>query len=184
MVAKENPQLPATGSKEVVQLWKRHSSGKFLNLVSNHITNTPPKLVSGGVLADDMGLGKTLQVISLIMTSGFGEGPTLIVAPVSVMSNWEQQFERHVKEDQRPRIFRYHKAGTYSKNDLLNHDVVITTYDKLRNDQTSKGILLSVEWHRVVLDEAHAIRNFSTSRAKAAFQLKAKSRWMLTGTPM
>ncbi|KAI1651462.1 SNF2 family N-terminal domain-containing protein [Daldinia loculata] len=184
MVAKENPQLPATGSKEVVQLWKRHSSGKFLNLVSNHITNTPPKLVSGGVLADDMGLGKTLQVISLIMTSGFGEGPTLIVAPVSVMSNWEQQFERHVKEDQRPRIFRYHKAGTYSKNDLLNHDVVITTYDKLRNDQTSKGILLSVEWHRVVLDEAHAIRNFSTSRAKAAFQLKAKSRWMLTGTPI
>ncbi|KAI8963341.1 SNF2 family N-terminal domain-containing protein [Daldinia sp. FL1419] len=184
MEAKENPQLPAPGSRDVVQLWKRHSSGKFLNLVSNHMMDTPPKLVSGGVLADDMGLGKTLQVISLIMSSGFSEGPTLIVAPVSVMSNWEQQFERHVKEDQRPNIFRYHKAGTYSKSDLLKHDVVITTYDKLRNDQTNQGILLSVEWRRVVLDEAHAIRNFSTSRAKAAFQLKAKSRWMLTGTPI
>ncbi|KAI1807585.1 SNF2 family N-terminal domain-containing protein [Daldinia bambusicola] len=184
MVAKENPQLPATDSKEVVQLWKRHSSGKFLNLVSNHITNTPPKLVSGGVLADDMGLGKTLQVISLIMSSGLSDGPTLIVAPVSVMSNWEQQFEQHVKEDQRPRIFRYHKAGTYSEDDVLKHDVVITTYDKLRNDQSNKGILFSIEWRRVVLDEAHAIRNFSTSRAKAAFELKAKSRWMLTGTPI
>ncbi|KAI1470954.1 SNF2 family N-terminal domain-containing protein [Daldinia caldariorum] len=184
MIAKENPQLPATGSKEVVQLWKRHSSGNFLNLVSNHITNTPPQLVSGGVLADDMGLGKTLQVISLIMSSGFSDGPTLIVAPVSVMSNWEQQFERHVQEDQRPRIFRYYKAGTYSKDEVLKHDVVITTYDKLRNDKSNKGILFSIEWRRVVLDEAHAIRNFSTSRAKAAFELKAKSRWMLTGTPI
>ncbi|KAI1482385.1 SNF2 family N-terminal domain-containing protein [Daldinia eschscholtzii] len=184
MTAKENPQLPAVGSQEVVQLWKRNTNGKFINLVSNHITNTPPKLVSGGVLADDMGLGKTLQVISLIMSSGFSDGPTLIVAPVSVMSNWEQQFERHVKEDQRPSIFRYHKAGTYSKDDLLKHNIVITTYDKLRNDQASKGLLFAIEWRRVVLDEAHAIRNFTTSRAKAAFELKAKSRWMLTGTPI
>ncbi|KAI1767745.1 SNF2 family N-terminal domain-containing protein [Hypoxylon sp. FL1150] len=183
MLSKEDPQLPAAGSKEVVQLWKRTAHDNFTNIVSNHITKEPPKLVSGGVLADDMGLGKTLQVISLILTSGFKEGPTLIVSPVGVMSNWEQQIKRHVKEDQLPRVLRYHGTGI-SKKDLLANDIVITTYDKLRIDNSKKGPLLSVEWHRVVLDEAHAIRNFSTSRAKAAFQVQAKSRWMLTGTPI
>ncbi|KAI2466153.1 SNF2 family N-terminal domain-containing protein [Annulohypoxylon bovei var. microspora] len=184
MTAKENPQPPATGSKDVVQLWKRNERGNFVNLVSNHITKNPPQLASGGVLADDMGLGKTLQVISLILSSGFSEGPTLIISPLGVMSNWEQQIQRHVKEDHIPRIFRYHKAGTYSSGDLLKHDIVITTYDKLRSDHVKGGPLLSVNWRRVVLDEAHAIRNYSTARAKAAFQLKAKSRWMLSGTPI
>lgn len=184
MISKENPQLPAPGSKDTVQLWKRSDRGNFINIVSNHITKEPPKLASGGVLADDMGLGKTIQVISLIMSSGFSDGPTLIVAPVGVMSNWEQQVQQHVKEDQKPQVFRYHKSGTYSKSDLMKHDIVITTYDKLRNDQTKKGPLFSINWRRIVLDEAHAIRNFSTARAKAAFQLEAKSRWMLTGTPM
>lgn len=184
MISKESPQLPAPGSNEIVQLWKRTTNDNFTNIVSNHITKTPPKLVSGGVLADDMGLGKTLQVISLILTSGFKEGPTLIVSPVGVMSNWEQQIKRHVKEDQLPRVFRYHGTGTYSKANLLENDIVITTYDKLRVDHSKKGPLLAIQWRRVVLDEAHAIRNFSTSRAKAAFQVQAKSRWMLTGTPM
>ncbi|KAI0379818.1 SNF2 family N-terminal domain-containing protein [Hypomontagnella monticulosa] len=184
MLSKENPQLPAKGSKEIVQLWKCNNHGNFVNIVSNHITKTPPKLVSGGVLADDMGLGKTLQVISLIMSSGFSDGPTLIVSPVGVMSNWEQQIQQHVKEDQQPRIFRYHGPGTYTKSDLMNYDIVITTYDKLRNDQSKGRALFQVKWRRVVLDEAHAIRNFSTARAKAAFEVEAKSRWMLTGTPI
>ncbi|OTA75280.1 hypothetical protein M434DRAFT_402689 [Hypoxylon sp. CO27-5] len=183
MLAKEDPQLPAPGSKDV-QLWKRDGRGDFFNIVSNHITKTPPKLASGGVLADDMGLGKTLQVISLIMSSGFRDGPTLIVAPVGVMSNWEQQIQRHVKDDQVPRVFRYHGQGKYSKSDLLKHDIIITTFDKLRTDYTKKGVLFSVQWRRVILDEAHAIRNYSTAKAKAAFELQAKSRWMLTGTPI
>ncbi|XXG98117.1 hypothetical protein Hte_004437 [Hypoxylon texense] len=184
MISKESPQLPASGSTEVVQLWKRTTHDNFTNIVSNHITKTPPKLVSGGVLADDMGLGKTLQVISLILHSGFKDGPTLIVSPVGVMSNWEQQIQRHVKEDQAPRVLRYHGNSIYSKENLLANDIVITTYDKLRIDHTKKGPLLAVQWRRVVLDEAHAIRNYSTSRAKAAFQVRAKSRWMLTGTPI
>ncbi|OTB05505.1 hypothetical protein M426DRAFT_56783 [Hypoxylon sp. CI-4A] len=185
MLSKENPQLPAAGSDEIVQLWKCNNNGNFRNLVSNHITTTPPKLASGGVLADDMGLGKTLQVISLIMSSGFSEGPTLIVAPVGVLSNWEQQIRRHVKEDRQPRVFRYHNVtGTYSKAQLRKYEIVLTTYDKLRNDLTKKGPLGSFEWRRVVLDEAHNIRNYATARAKAAHQLRAKSRWMLSGTPI
>ncbi|KAI1214140.1 SNF2 family N-terminal domain-containing protein [Annulohypoxylon truncatum] len=183
MTSKENPKPPAPGSKDIVQLWQRTDRGNFVNLVSNHITKDPPQLALGGVLADDMGLGKTLQVISLIMST-VSEGPTLIVAPVGVMSNWEQQIQQHVKEEHKPNVFRYHKPGNYSTSDLQKHDVVITTYDKVRNDQAKNGPLFSVNWRRIVLDEAHAIRNYSTARAKAVFQLKAKTRWMLSGTPI
>ncbi|KAI0011614.1 SNF2 family N-terminal domain-containing protein [Xylariaceae sp. FL0662B] len=190
MATKENPQLPAPGSGDIVQLWKRDKRGNFFNLASSHTTHTRPKLLSGGVLADDMGLGKTLQVISLILTSGFGEGPTLIVAPPGVMSNWEQQIQQHVKTDRIPRVWRYHKmpAGVSMKeNDFLQHDIVITSYGKLRTDYNRKSksnALFSVNWRRVILDEGHQIRNPSTTLAKAAYELQAKSRWVLTGTPI
>ncbi|KAI0893841.1 SNF2 family N-terminal domain-containing protein [Annulohypoxylon nitens] len=184
MTAKENPQPPSPGSKDIVQLWKRTKNGNFVNLISNHITKDPPNLASGGLLADDMGLGKTLQVISLIMSSGFKEGSTLIVAPLSVMSNWEQQIQHHVKDTFYPSVFRYHKPGNYTSRDLEKHNIVITTYDKIRSDRVKNGPLFEVNWRRIVLDEAHAIRNYSTSRAQAVFRLNAKSRWMLSGTPI
>src|SRR4051794_14111685 len=102
MTAKEKPQLPAQGGKDVVQLWKSKDSGSYYNIAANFRTSTKPKLISGGILADDMGLGKTLQIISLILTGG--PGPTLIIAPLSVMSNWEQQIQRHVKKDRALRV--------------------------------------------------------------------------------
>lgn len=82
MVAKENPQLPAVNSDQVVQLWKRGRAGRFQNLATSIVLNTQPNLVSGGILADDMGLGKTVQIISLILSQSATGGPTLIIAPV------------------------------------------------------------------------------------------------------
>lgn len=88
LLEKENPVLPPEGSKDVVQLWKRDPVRKnaFQNIATNYSSPTPPKLAKGGILADDMGLGKTLQVISLILEGS--PGTTLILAPVTVMSNW------------------------------------------------------------------------------------------------
>ncbi len=87
IMEKENPVLPAAGSKDIVQLWKRHESrpNAFQNIATRFVTSQAPILSKGGILADDMGLGKTLQVISAILEGG--SGTTLIVAPVSVMSN-------------------------------------------------------------------------------------------------
>lgn len=83
MIAKENPQVPAVKSTDVVQLWKRCSNNNsFQNLATSFVTNSPPQLLKGGILADDMGLGKTLQIISLVLSQGLQDGPTLIVAPV------------------------------------------------------------------------------------------------------
>ncbi|KAM0328080.1 hypothetical protein ACHAQA_005483 [Verticillium albo-atrum] len=187
MLAKEDPQLPRKGSPDAVQLWKWHQNNRGMtNIATNFFVSGEAKLLSGGILADDMGLGKTLQVISLIL-SGTGRGPTLIVAPVSVMSNWQQQIDRHVQPNKIPKVYIYHGSSTSS--DFSQFDVVITSYgklakEKLADSNSSRGPLMSVEWRRVVLDEGHIIRNSKTQSAQAAGQLKAQSRWVLTGTPI
>ncbi|KAG9233087.1 SNF2 family N-terminal domain-containing protein [Amylocarpus encephaloides] len=197
MLEKENPKLPTPDSNEVAQLWKRHPQRRdiFQNIATSFSTSTPPVLAAGGILADDMGLGKTLQVISLILQ---GEpGTTLIIAPVSVMSNWAQQMERHIKEEHSLKVLTYHGAGRKCMlpKDFQAYDVVITTYGMLStglfpggaktplSTPTEDGIF-AMNWARVVLDEGHIIRNANTKSAVAATALVAKSKWVLTGTPI
>lgn len=180
MISKENPKLPAKGSTDSVQLWQHTADGKYYNMATGFKAKTPPELLSGAICADDMGLGKTIQIISLIMTEGFGTGPTLIVAPVGVMSNWKQQIRRHVHEEHQPKIVMYHgsKRKEFAKT-LKDHDVVITSYGTLSDDALQK-----TRWRRVVLDEGHSIRNAKAQVAQNTCKLEAKSRWVLTGTPI
>ncbi|KJZ79301.1 hypothetical protein HIM_01452 [Hirsutella minnesotensis 3608] len=186
MTAKERPKLPQTEKDPAVQLWRKSSRNLYWNLASGFVSQSPPKLASGGILADDMGLGKTLQIISLILTGG--SGTTLIVAPVSVMSNWKQQLERHVKPDKVPNILIYHGDKKLTSKDLMQYDVVITTYGRLAREKDPKvpRVLLdkAITWRRVVLDEGHTIRNARTKVALAACEIQAQSRWVLTGTPI
>ncbi|KAF4126809.1 SWI/SNF-related matrix-associated actin-dependent regulator of chromatin subfamily A3 [Geosmithia morbida] len=187
LIEKEDPKLPERGSSDTVQLWRHQANGRYRNVATDYCPISPPVLLSGGILADDMGLGKTLEMISLILTHPDGrseDGPTLIVAPVSVMSNWEQQIRRHVLPDHQPRVIVYHgqkKPPPGTK--LTDYDVVITSYGKLT---TLDPALLSadVEWRRLVLDEGHIIRNAKTKMALAACRVRAKSRWVLSGTPI
>lgn len=202
MLDKESPQLPARGSKDIVQLWQRHSrmSNAFTNLATNYsVTN--PKLASGGILADDMGLGKTIQVISLIMADrALGRqasnvaNATLILAPVSVMSNWSTQIKRHVKPDHALRIMFWHgsRKEPITPKQIENYDVVISTYESVSSDWYSqkrtalptKSGPFSVTWRRVILDEGHNIRNPKAKKTIAVSNLLAQSRWSLTGTPI
>jgi len=189
MQQKEKPEFPAPGSPDVVQLWKRDAKGRYINVATNFTVQQAPHLLSGGILADDMGLGKTLQVISLILAGG--SGPTLIVAPVSVMSNWVQQIEQHVEPEQAPKVIIYHGAKkTASKAELEKYDVVVTSYNTLtygiKNGppMVKTSPLFSIKWRRLVLDEGHTIRNSRTRTAMAACALDAASRWVLSGTPM
>jgi SWI/SNF-related matrix-associated actin-dependent regulator of chromatin subfamily A3 len=196
MLEKENPVLPAEGSKDIVQLWKRPAARPklFQNIASNYCTKEAPKLAKGGILADDMGLGKTLQVISLILEGA--PGTTLILAPVSVMSNWVQQIERHVRKENALKVLTYHGSNRkrMTHREFEEYNVVITTYATMATEYfprsgnppklpTKEG-LFSTNWARVVLDEGHTIRNASTKSAVAASNLLATSRWVLTGTPI
>lgn len=182
LMSREKPAFPEPGSSDSTQLWKRDAQGRYANIATNFTTTPPPRLLSGGILADDMGLGKTLQVISLIMAGG--PGSTLIVAPVGVMSNWEQQIQRHVLDGHAPSVVIYHGAARQTAvKSLEGFRVVITSYGTL-SSEANGGALSKVNWRRVVLDEGHTIRNAKTKAAEAACKLNAQSRWILTGTPM
>ena len=123
----------------------------------------------GGVLADDMGLGKTLQAMA-----AFG-GRTLVVAPTSVLFNWQAELARF-----RPslNVCLYHGAGRAL--DPAAH-VTLTSYAILRLDGER---LRAQDWRTVVLDEAQAIKNPDSQTARAAYALPAAFRLALTGTPV
>lgn len=194
MISKESPSIPEPGSDAVEQLWKRKGH-QFMNIATNHTTNTAPPLASGGILADDMGLGKTIQVISLILANSQpktpeSSGSTLIVSPVGVMSNWRNQIHDHTQGENAPKVFIYHGAGKKEVANLNQYDVVVTSYGALAMEYNpsakvipTKGIF-SVNWRRVVLDEGHTIRNPRSKGALAACHLRSDSRWTLTGTPI
>lgn len=113
------------------------------------------------------------------------------------MSNWSQQAALHVKKKYTPRILTYHgqARGSISPAQLKEYDIVITTYQTMTHElfppgkktpqatPTRKG-LFSMPWHRIILDEGHMIRNPRAKMSQAACTLEAKSRWILTGTPI
>ncbi|MCU0298355.1 MAG: DEAD/DEAH box helicase [Candidatus Nanopelagicales bacterium] len=125
----------------------------------------------GGVLADDMGLGKTLQVLSWIQADH--EGPTLVVCPVTLVDTWARQAAEFTPG---LRIQPFHG----SERGPIDADIVVTTYGLLARDQS----LREQVWHRVVLDEAQAIKNPDTQAARAARSLQATHRLAVTGTPV
>ena len=123
----------------------------------------------GGVLADDMGLGKTIQALCMIREK------TLVVAPRSVLRNWENEASKF-----RPglKVSVYHGPDRKLDKDA---DLIITTFALLRGDQEK---LTKIEWDMVILDEAQAIKNPQSQVAQAAFKVDARFRLTLTGTPV
>jgi len=144
------------------------------------------RLRMGGVLADDMGLGKTLQVIAALVWAKQKEGqaPTLVVAPTSLVYNWQAEIARFAPElsavviegNQHQRLHRWAelKAGG-------GMDVIITSYPLLRRDINLIG---DMPLRFAVLDEAQHIKNPQSLSAIAAARLNARTRLALTGTPM
>ncbi|KAM4723825.1 helicase-like transcription factor isoform 1-T4 [Anableps anableps] len=110
---------------------------------------------------------------------------TLIICPLSVLSNWLDQFEQHVQSNVKLNIYLYYGSErNRSKTFLSSQDVVITTYNVLSTDFGNKSPLHGINWLRVVLDEGHIIRNPNAQMSKAVLELKAQRRWILSGTPI
>ena len=135
---------------------------------------------AGACLADDMGLGKTVQTLALLLDRAPG-GPALVVAPTSVVANWLDEARRFA-----PTLNAVACTGSASSRARLIEragpfDVIVTTYGLLQNDA---GALSAIDWHSAVLDEAQAIKNPATKRARAARDLKAGFRLVTTGTPI
>ncbi|KAM9316484.1 helicase-like transcription factor [Gastrophryne carolinensis] len=110
---------------------------------------------------------------------------TLIICPLSVLSNWIDQFEQHVKTDANLNIYIYYGTERNKDPDMLSkHDVVLTTYSVVTHDYGSDSPLHKISWLRVVLDEGHTIRNPNAQQTKAVHSLDSERRWVLTGTPI
>lgn len=150
------------------------------NNVSITSTSAGVPNVSGGILADEMGLGKTVQMIALICTnppSNEKQSQTLVVVPKSLLQQWEKEIKQYAPK---LKVYIYHGQDREVKK-ISKSDVVITTYQTLANDIEKLG---PINWWRIILDEAHIIRNSLTNVASACFQLQSRHRWALTGTPI
>ncbi|OTA61847.1 DNA repair protein rad-5 [Hypoxylon sp. EC38] len=183
----------------------------------------------GGILADEMGLGKTIQMLSLIHShkseaalqgagaphvsvnglrrvssrSGILPAPktTLVIAPMSLLAQWQSEAENASKEGTLKSIVYYGndkidnlQALCCEANITSAPDVVITSYGVVLSEFTQIASkngnrdlhngLFSLDFFRVILDEAHTIKNRQSKTAKACYELSATHRWALTGTPI
>lgn len=170
-----------------------------------HLFRLSPTDVSGCLLADDMGLGKTIQLLTFLVwyLERYPTGmPTLIVAPVSLLDNWERELKRFFFADALPVLKLYGKTLNSAKfhkdeipldlrakgiRNLLrpgwigDSRIVLTTYETLRDQEFS---LARQQWAIVVCDEAQKLKNPAALVTQAIKAIPAGFRVACTGTPV
>lgn len=142
----------------------------------------------GGFLCDDMGLGKTIQAIALILGRPFDQKrdksikATLVIAPLALIHQWAEEISEKAPG---LKVLVHHGPNRNKTQEIFaNYDVIITTFQIISTEHQGNGPLYQQEWHRIILDEAHTIKNSTTKMAIAARALEGKRRWCLTGTPI
>lgn len=164
------PEVPSTLQAELRQY--QVEGFRWLSRLS--------RMGAGACLADDMGLGKTVQALAAILERT-AKGPTLVVAPTSVVTNWVDEARRFA-----PTLNVNLCTGSQATRKAMiegasPYDLHITSYSLLVNDIE---ILADVPWQTAVFDEAHAFKNAATMRAKAARRINASFLIATTGTPI
>ncbi len=138
----------------------------------------------GGILADDMGLGKTIQALCWLLwlrekTPQEGRSPALVVCPKSVLDVWAAEVKKAAPEI-RVQVLR-NRQELDMEHVEKEIDLLVINYSQLRSCSEE---MMSLEWLAVVLDEGQQIKNPDSKAAKAARQLRASNRLVLTGTPI
>ncbi|KAL3418209.1 DNA repair protein rad16 [Phlyctema vagabunda] len=154
----------------------------------------------GGLLGDEMGMGKTIQAVSLIMSDWPAKQPSLVLIPPVALMQWQQEIADYT--DGTLKTFVFHgqnaKTKTMTKADLMKYNVILMSYNSLESMyrkqekgfkrkgglHKEKSVIHQIQFHRVILDEAHNIKQRTTGCAKACFALKADHKWCLSGTPL
>lgn len=143
--------------------------------------------IRGGILADQMGMGKTIQTIGLMLT-GDVQDINLIILPAIALNQWVEECEKHA-----PGIFNIYKhhgrfklsSESFQRNENGKIDIILTTYGTAESDYRRKtGFLYELDYTRLILDEAHSIKDSRSNTSNAISHLKSQYRWGLTGTPV
>ncbi|RKI46271.1 DEAD/DEAH box helicase [Corallococcus sp. AB004] len=133
---------------------------------------------AGACLADDMGLGKTVQALALLLSRA-ADGPALVVAPTSLRGNWVREAARFAPS---LRVHVWQDADRSALPSRLGpRDALIISYGLLARDAAR---LADVTFATLVVDEAQAVKNPDTARARALRGVTAEARVALTGTPV
>ncbi|CUM50029.1 unnamed protein product [Debaryomyces tyrocola] len=151
----------------------------------------------GGILADEMGMGKTIQMIALFL-SDLTKRPNLVVGPTVALMQWKNEIEKHT-EGNILKVLLFHGANRLSDLEELNkYDIILTSYSVLESVyrkekygfKRKNGLvketspLHALKFYRVILDEAHNIKDRTSGTAKAANNVNCIKKWCLTGTPL
>ncbi|KAB1993050.1 hypothetical protein ES319_D13G001600v1 [Gossypium barbadense] len=114
-----------------------------------------------------------------------GRRTTLVVCPPSVFSSWITQLEEHTSPGKLKVYMYYGGERTKEVEELKKYDIILTTYSTLATEESwFDSPMKKIEWWRVILDEAHVIKNANAQQSKAVTNLKATCRWVVTGTPI
>ena len=153
--------------------------------LNNELRDDPPCGVRGGFIADEMGLGKTIMMIGLMYCNFVPR--TLIVLPPVLIDQWFVQIYKTTRH--KAVIFHGEEKKSITDEELAAARIVITTYGAvtITNKQFEDKILTPlhrVSWSRIIFDEAHHLRNSKTTRYVSVRLLSAKSRWLVSGTPI
>ncbi|KIW20882.1 hypothetical protein PV08_01461 [Exophiala spinifera] len=213
MLRHERARTFGTEESDNSSLWRRMTTKTgatiYREVVSGISVKDEPEQVFGGLLADVMGLGKTLEALSLIASTldeamEFSKEKTirddqnvllantqatLIVCPTSTVKNWEDQIIAHM-DPAAVSYYVYH--GTNRERNpykLSKYDIIIATYGVVASEFSGRGApsvtpLKQLKWFRIILDEAHTIREHKAQQSQAIYSLEAQRRWCLTGTPI
>ena len=140
----------------------------------------------GGILADDMGLGKTVQLLSVIcsyLDNAKDRKPSLVVCPSSLALNWQNEIEKFTRDIKSIVIQGSLEERTKNIKEIPKYDIVITSYELLKRD-IELYEESNYEFKYIIADEAQYIKNNNTKNAKAIKEIKAETRYALTGTPI
>ncbi|KAI2686174.1 hypothetical protein DTO012A7_1832 [Penicillium roqueforti] len=217
MTEKEKPRKFGRKEEDNNSLWRMelapNGRTQYREIITGMISGQKPEEALGGLLADMMGLGKTLSILSLI-TSSLGlaqewtdmapdpvlvrRAPgirntrtTLLVVPLSAVSNWVTQIKDHLKPNSISYYVFHGPSRITDFKALSEFDIIITTYSTILSEISGRGAksgklspLTKMNMFRIVLDEAHIIREQNAAQTKAILGLHSERRWSVTGTPI
>lgn len=145
--------------------------------ITNELRPNPPENCRGGIIADEMGLGKTIMMIGTMFVNYLPQ--TLIVVPPVLIQQWYNEIYKTAGH--KALLFYGSNKKQITQNDIQKVPIILTTYNTLIQKDC---LLKQIIWNRVIFDEAHHLRNSNTERFRNCNTLKARIRWLVTGTPV